>query len=48
MCIRDRVTDAPTPANCSVVYTEAVAAAVGPPVVAQAPASVATATVTGC
>ena len=42
------VTDAPTPANCSVVYTEAVAAAVGPPVVAQAPASVATATVTGC
>jgi MSHA pilin protein MshA len=42
------VTDAPTPANCSVVYTEAVAAAVGPPVVAQAPASVAAATVTGC
>ena len=39
---------APTPADCSVVYTEAVAGALGPPVVTQAPASVAAATTTGC
>lgn len=42
------VTDAPTSADCSVLYTEAVAGATGPPIVAQAPASVATAVVTGC
>lgn len=42
------MTDAPTPADCSVVYTEAVAGALGPPVVTQAPASVAPATTTGC
>ncbi len=39
---------APTPADCSVVYTEAVAAAAGPPIVAQSPAIVAPATTTGC
>jgi MSHA pilin protein MshA len=43
------VTGAPTPANCSVTYTEAVAAdPAATPAVSQAPASVAAALVTGC
>jgi MSHA pilin protein MshA len=42
------VTSAPDAPNCSVVYTAAVAGSLGPPVVAQSPASVASATVSGC